>query len=424
LLRFQWKRGFVPRDRDIWLFLLYSAIFHIGVLGLADVVLNFYFVSLGYDSQVIGQLQSYPRLAGFLTSVPVGLLANRFGVHRMITWSTVGIIASMLLKVLVPTLPALALGQFGLGLFYGAQQIMIAPLMVMLVPAESRTRFFALHNVIAMAAMAGGSFVGGRTPALMIQLFNGIASESATANAQTPFAYGAALFVSTLVVLVGLLPFLYVRAGRQPIKTEVTSQNPTVKTAIPWLYLAFLSIPMLTFGFTGGLTFPFYNLFFRTRFDASDDLVGTILSIGWLGMALIPLLNPWWERRFGRAWALGATMTIAAIAFAIMGAAPLLPISVIAFTLAISFRNVMQPLYQPLVLDHLSPALHNVAISMNMVLWNIGWFVATNISGYWQKNYGFGFIMSVVAVGVFITGISVVLIFHNRHAQLLEEPAI
>jgi len=65
LLRFQWKRGFVPRDRDIWLFLLYSAIFHIGVLGLADVVLNFYFVSLGYDSQVIGQLQSYPRLADF-----------------------------------------------------------------------------------------------------------------------------------------------------------------------------------------------------------------------------------------------------------------------------------------------------------------------------------------------------------------------
>jgi MFS family permease len=182
----------------------------------------------------------------------------------------------------------------------------------------------------------------------------------------------------------------------------------------PWGYLLVIMLPMLFFGFTGGLTFPFYNLFFRERFGSSDQLVGTILSIGWLGMALIPLANPWWEKRFGRANALGLTMIIAAVAFMGLAVAPTLPLSVTAFTIAISFRNVMQPLFQPLVLDHLPVQLHNTASGMGMVLWSVGWFAATAISGFLQKAVGFGVIMQIVAVGVLFTGVLVVLIFRNR----------
>lgn len=408
-------------SREVWLFLIYSAVFHIGLLGLADVVLNFYFVSLGYDSEVIGLLQSLPRLAGFLSSLPLGLLANRIGLHRMLVWSTVGVVATMLFKVFVPTLPALAASQFLQGLFYGAQQIAIAPLMVVLVASAGRTRFFAYHNVIVMAAMAVGSFIGGRTPALIVSLFAGIAPAESTANAQTPFAYAATMLIAAVVVGVGVLPFLWIRSGRE---TVVAGMRAETKTRVPWGYLMFIALPMLTFGFTGGLTFPFYNLFFRTRFGVSDDTVGTILSIGWMGMALVPLLNPWWERRFGRAGSIGVTMLIAAGAFWVMGAAPTLLLCVVAFTLAISFRNVMQPLYQPLVLDHLPNTLHNVASSMSMVMWNVGWFAATIVSGFWQKTYGFGFIMTVVAVGVLITGAVVFLIFHNRREYSLHTSRI
>jgi MFS family permease len=417
------RRTFLPSGdlarADVWRFLIYSAVFHIGVLGLADVVLNFYFVSLGHDSQVIGYLQSLPRLAGFLTSIPVGLLANRVGAHRMIAWSTIGLICAMLLKVFIPTLPSLALGQFLHGLFYGAQQIALAPLMVALVGPETRTRFFALHNVIAMAAMSLGSFLGGRTPAVMVQLLQGFVPAESTASAQTPFAYGAAIALSALIIIAGLVPFFYLKTDTRGT-AEQREQSRT--TRIPWLYLLLISLPMLTFGLTGGLTFPFYNLFFRERFGVSDDGVGTILSIGWMGMALVPMLNPWWERRFGRAKSLGLTMTIASVAFAVMGVAPALTVSVVAFTVAISFRNVMQPLYQPLLLDHVPVPLHNLVISVGILLWNIGWFTATIVSGYWQEHYGFGFIMSVVAVGVFITGLTVFVIFHKRPAY--EEAAI
>ena len=131
-------------------------------------------------------------------------------------------------------------------------------------------------------------------------------------------------------------------------------------------------------------------------------------------MALVPLANPWWDRRFGRAWALGIAMSIAATAFLGLSFAPTLALSVLMYVIAISFRNMMQPLYQPLIMDSLPPDLHNVASSIGMVLWNVGWFSATAISGFWQETYGFGVIMRIVAAGVLLNGVMIVVLFRER----------
>ncbi len=134
------------RRGTLW-FLLYGSIFHIGLFGIADVILNFYFVSLGYDTQTISALQSLSRLAGFVTSLPISLIANRIGSRRTIALANYGILIAMLLPILGPQLAMVAFSRFLLGFVYGAQQIASAPLMMTLVPKDERTRFFAYNNV-------------------------------------------------------------------------------------------------------------------------------------------------------------------------------------------------------------------------------------------------------------------------------------
>ncbi len=403
--------GVLRRERrgTLW-FLLYGAVYHIGMFGIGDVILNFYFVSLGYDAQTISLLQSLPRVAGFLTSVPVSLIANRIGSRRMIALSNVGVVIAMLLPVFVPLLPIVAISRFLIGFSYGAQQIASAPLMMTLVEKQSRTRFFAYNNVISLTAAAGGNFIGGHIPSWIDPL-----------NPQSTYAYGVTLLIAALVTLLCILPFSLIRTDAAPPVVE-SAHHESRRT---WGFLAFLALPMLIFGFTGGLTFPFYNLFFRSQFSLPDDMVGTIISIGWLGMGLIPLLNPFWEHHFGRARALAITMTIAACGFFALSFAPTLPLAVIAFAVGISFRNVMQPLYQPLVLDSLPRELHNNASGVSMVLWNVGWFTATAISGSLQIALGYSAIMQIVAVGVLLTGIGVFAIFRKPRIISpirLEEP--
>jgi len=384
-------------------FLLYGAIYHIGLFGIADVILNFYFVSLGYDALTISLLQSLPRVAGFITSVPVSLIANRIGSRRMIALSNYGVVFAMILPVFVPLLSVLALSRFLNGFFYGAQQITSAPLMMTLVDKDSRTRFFALNNVISLTAAAAGNFIGGRIPALIDPT-----------NPQSTAAYSATLLIAAFVTLLCVIPFGWIHADAAPPVRVPTA--PRTSDHRMWGFLTFLALPMLLFGFTGGLTFPFYNLFFRTQFRLPDDMVGTIISIGWLGMAVIPLLNPLWARYFGRARSLAITMTIAAFGFLALSFAPTLAFAVFAFTIGISFRNVMQPLYQPLVLDSLPRELHNNASAMSMVLWNIGWFTATALSGSLQMAVGYSAIMQIVSAGVLLTGLIVLVIFRKPRA--------
>jgi len=183
---------------------------------------------------------------------------------------------------------------------------------------------------------------------------------------------------------------------------------------LPWRLLLVFAIPMFFFGFTGGLTFPFYNLFFRNTFHVTDGVVGTILGIGWIGMGIVPLVNPLLDKQYGRAQALFITLSVAAIAFFGLSIAPTLGLSIVAYVIATSARNTMQPLFQPLVMSTLPIDAHNMASGIGLVVWNVGWFSATTISGLLQAGHGFSLIMQVVSVGVMITAVSVVLIFRNR----------
>ena len=397
--------------RQVVWFLAFNALLHIGLLGISDAILNFYFVSLGHGSETIGLLQSVPRVGGFLTSLPVGLLANRIGTRRVTVYSTAGIAVSYAMLIVWPDLAVLGLSRFLVGLFWGAIQIATTPLLIGLSPHESETHTFSYLNLVSMGATAVGSLVGGVLPLGAAALFPGATRVAGVVAEETPFAYQAALGLAGCTVVISLLPLLRLKDTRA--EAVQTLAIPT-GSRVPWRHLAWLSSPLLIFGFTGGLTFPFYNLFFRTTFAVPDKTVGTILSLGWLGMALVPMANPWWDRRWGRAWTLGITLSIAALAFLGMSLAPSLAVSVACYVVAISFRNVMQPLFQPLIMDTLPPYLHTITSGLGSVLWNTGWFSATAISGFWQETYGFGMIMRIVAVGVFLNGMLVVLIYRAR----------
>lgn len=411
------------------LFVLYNALFNLSVLGVADVLMNFYFVSLGHDAAAIALLQSVPRVGGLLTSVPVGLLADRLGTRRVMIWSSLAIGLCYLLMVAVPSLAVLVLAQFCAGLFFGAQQIALGPFMMRLVDRHQRIRFFARQNMISTIAMTIGIMLGGVLPSLVVMLNRLVsAAPAADAGTQTPFAYGGALLVAGAITLISIVPLLFVRAG-YPVKHTPSADAPhPARERIPWLRLAFLSLPYLPFGFSGGLTFPFFNLFFRERFGAGDELIGVVMAMGWFGMALVPLLNPLLERRFGRVNALTLAMMIASVAFVALALAPALWISVIAFAVALSFRNIMNPLFPPMLMDTMPDRMHNHVSSLMQIMWSIGWFMATSISGALQMRYGYTFTTMAAAVTMVVTALSIVLILRRRIPvavpALAEAPAV
>jgi MFS family permease len=389
------------------IFFLHSATLHIGLIGIADVLLNFYYVSLGYDASVIGMLQALPRLSGFLTGLPVGLVANHIGRRRILILSNFGLVASLLLLVCFPVLWMLALCRFMLGFFYGSNQIVTSPYLVTLTPKAEHTHQFAYHNLVSMLATAVGSVLGGYLP-LWFSQWLGLAGTAFAPPEQSLTAYTLSLMLSAAIMLLSTLPLFYLPIAKH---TFPVSDGEQVRLTIPWGRLLLYGIPLFFFGVTGGMTFPFYNLFFRERFLLPDAGVGNILALGWLGMALVPLINPFLERRLGRVWGLATMMGIAGLGFWGLGSIEWLPAAVPCYVLGIAARNAMQPLIQPLMMDCLPDELHNINSSVGIVLWNVGWFASTASFGGLLPVAGYGGMMLIVAVGVVITAASIVLVF-------------
>ncbi|MFQ3647397.1 MAG: MFS transporter [Anaerolinea sp.] len=370
--------------------LAFTLVFHIGFFGVPDVVLNFYYVSLGYPPEQIALFASLPRVAGLLSGIPIGFLGGRIGEGRVLLLSTVGSALAMLLAVLFTDGLMLAASRFLMGFFYGANQIVISTLMVRVVSDARANVYFSLFNIVGMIFMGVGNLLGGVLPLWI----GGEAGATSTA------AYAGAMLVSAGLVALSLLPLLGL--PHTPHKRKVDEPRLT----IPFRLLLILSLPMLTFGFTGGLTFPFYNLLFREVFALPDVTIGQLLGVGSLSMALVPMLNPWIARRLGRSNALSVLMIAAAAAFFVLGVASgagLLFISVVAYVIAVGTRNTMQPLFQPLLLSRLPPELHNMGNSVASVVWNVGWFCATLISGFLQTRLGYPAIMLIVSAGVLLT---------------------
>ena len=400
-------------NRQVALFLIYSLLFHVGLFGITDVLLNFYLVSIGHDPETISLLQAVPRLSGFLTGLPIGLLANRIGNRRIIILSTWGVALCVASTVFVQGLFLLVISRFLWGVFFGAGQVVKPPFMVTLTAQNEHTAQFSYHNLVSMTAVSVGSALGGFMPLMISELLS-VQGVGDLRPEQMPIAYQSAILVAAVVIFISTLPlFLLSNRGTNPNQTD-TSKDNKMKHTIPWKMILKLAFPLFIFGISGGLTFPFFNLFFREQFGITDSAVGGVLGLGWFIMGIAPLFNPIWEARMGRVLALASLMTISAIAFVGLGVAQSLMIAVIFYVVAIGIRNTMQPLFQPLFMDSLPSQFHNVASSVGLVLWNIGWFGSTMSFGFLQANIGYGNIMLVVAFFVLLNGITIYLVHRDR----------
>ena len=399
-------------NRQVLLFLSHSWLFHMGLLGMADILLNFYLVSVGYEAGAIGLFQALPRLSGFLIGLPVGLIANRIGNRRVIMISTCGLALCIASTVIAPTMFLIALSRFFWGAFFGAGQVVKPPFMVTLTPPSEHTAQFSYHNLVSMIAVAVGSALGGFIPSLVSQVFS-------IQTAEMPSAYQGAMLTAAFMVLLSALPLLFL--SDNSAKNDAPAKSKRMP-AIPWLKILRLTFPLFIFGISGGLTFPFFNLFFRDQFGLADSAVGSVIGFGWFIMGVTPLLNPFWEARLGRAAALTGLMAVSSIAFVGLGMSHAVIAAIVFYALAIGLRNTMQPLFQPLLMDSLPRPFHNIASSVGLALWNIGWFGATVSFGYLQFALGYRNIMLAVGFFVFLNGVSIYVIHAAKRSWLTAKP--
>lgn len=374
-VRAQATRGKI--SPPVWRILVHSSVFGLA-LSIADMLFNFYLVSLGYTTSTAGLFSTVSRAAGMLLGIPLGMMIDRLGARRSILIGLLvyGVGWGLMLQftslwVMVPI-------QFMIGGAYILTSTAVTPLLAGVTHDGQRAMIFGWNASAALAVGLAGSALGGVLP--------GLAAGLIQVGPQDTAAYRLALTAVIGLSVAAMLPVI----GRMPALAaeRLAGAPPAPELPLPMRTLARFGVAGLMLGLAGGAILPFQNLFFRNAFGMGDAAVGVVLAWAALSMGVGGLLGAPVARRLGLRRSAALLRLGATPAMLLMLAPAIIPAAA-GFFLRGLFVAASFPLNDALVIRATPARQRGIATSMMSVLWAGGWAGAAWVSGVVQERWGF-----------------------------------
>lgn len=249
--------------------------------GVYAVLLNLFLLRLDYGTEAIGLINAAGTLTFALSSLPAGLLGERWGSRRMIL---IGLSLLMVGSALLPfadvvapewqlawLLAADVVLYMGLSLYF----VNTAPFIMAAVDAGQRNRIFSLQTALLSMSAFVGSLVGGFLPSTIASLLGMSAAQPA------PYRYALIIAGVSLVVAVLAMRATPQTSARREEEAEAAAATamPPVATAIVGL-LAMIALVRLLQVAGMAATTTFFNVYLDQALLVPTAQIGAIVAFG------------------------------------------------------------------------------------------------------------------------------------------------
>ncbi|NDJ33326.1 MAG: MFS transporter [Chloroflexi bacterium] len=358
--------------------------------GVFRLLFNFYVLSLDYNEAFIGTLQTVASLAAIIVALPAAYLAEKFSQRNVMITTALGSGVAFLGMVLFPLRATLIAFRMVAGMAMAARQVAVAPFLMRHTKGEERQWVFSFNFGMMTTAMFVGNVIGGNLPTWLGSLVG--AAPTATLSYQ--LAIGSMMLVTILATgpLV-LIPF------EKPDPDREVEMPWTLLGRHGWPLLQFF-IPQVIIGLGAGLMQPFMNIYFRNVYDKPDPPIGLVFAIGGLSMAVAQFLGPPLADKQGKLSAVILTqaasipflITLGLGAFIVpsgLGSADVwFIIAGVAFNFRLALMNMSNPIYQTFMLERVPDEVQALAMSLNSISFQFGWFIMPQLGGWLQVRFG------------------------------------
>jgi len=384
-------------SQPVWRILLHSLIFGLA-LSIADLLFNFYLVSLGYGADTAGLLSTVARAAGMLMGLPIGVLIDRLGPQRALVIGVVLFAAGWVMLLQATALPALVGAQFVVGAAYLLAATAVTPLLINVTPDRQRAAVLGMNASATLIIGLLGSVLGGMLP--------GLAAAAAGVAAQSTDAYRLALAAVVALGVAALLPVLGPLAAL-PEPRVGPAGEAAPERRLPTTRLLRFALAALLLGIAGGCILPFQNLFFRETFALSDAAVGVALAVAALGAGLGALLGAPVTGRVGLRRG-AALLRLGAVPAMLLMLTPALLPAAAGFFLRGLFVAASYPMNDALVMRATPPRQRGMAMSIMSVLWAGGWAASAALAGLVRAQTGsFGPAIAAAALCYVLSAVAI-----------------
>ncbi|WP_232225568.1 MFS transporter [Oceanobacillus manasiensis] len=393
MIRFfqEWSTQFKSYNNNIKLAILANIFSQIG-LGIFMVVYNFYIRELGYSQNVNGEVIALTALATAIILVPAGFLSDKMGRKRIMGF---GILASgivLFLRSIIEVESMLLVAGFATGLFTAFLQVSTVPWLAENSALKQRVHLFSLHAALVTVANVIGSILGGTLTDLFSLLTTDLQSIRYT------------LIIGSAFYFLSFFPILKLSEKRKPKidkGQKINIKQYVIKNKTGFKIIVLFAVAQLLIGFGSGLVIPYLNLYFADRFDASNSIVGLIISIGQAATAIAMFIGPYVVSRMGEVRAV-VTLQLLSLPFLLLTAyTENLLLATIGFLFRQALMNAGNPIQSSLMMSQVDDSMKGLANSVNQMVFNLGWAlmgpVSTSIVLKYGSYWGYANVFTITA---------------------------
>lgn len=393
LLR-EWKSQFHGYSRNIMLFFWFNFVWNLG-LGMFGLVYNLYVRSLGYDQTTVGSMVGMASLAAAIILIPAGLMNDRFGPKRVITFGLIFTIVTLTARSLIEVKEGMLISSFLGGMALAVVSATILPFMANNSTPQQRVHLFSFNMALVMLANVVGIALGG----VLCDLFQFIIGLDEIRSLRFTLLIGVG------IAALGFIPMAFFEKSEQEIQPRSESLNwkqvwgvhkPSLQVIGIFCLLGLLS------SMGGGMIVPYLNVYFEDRFDASKSAIGIVVALGQAATAIAFLIGPMIVKRLGEVKSV-VYLQLCSIPFLLLTAfSANFYLSSSGYLFRQALMNAANPFYNSIKMSYVNRSLRGLASSSGEAVFHLGWFLASPISTglvfRYGSYYGYAYAFCITAV--------------------------
>ncbi len=358
---------------DIKRYFIFTFLFYISS-GAFDVLIGLYMISIGYKEDFVGTIFGARVMTMAFFSIIAGILAKRWGYAVCLRLASLLSFIGCLIQVIFFSKIAIILGAilFGIGLIFVA--IVEGPYIMENSPSKTQVKMFSYNYSVIMVALIIGTF------------FSGIVSDIFKIRFNYSESLKISMLIFTTLSFTSLIPAFLIKTQNRTLETKDEDKihyrdYKNLKSG-KWLlaYFAFM-------GFSAGSSLPFYNIFFKSKFQIEEYQLSALYSISQGAIIVATLAVPYLLRWIKRKDLL-MLCQIAAIPFLfLIIISKIMPVAAMSFIIRHMLVNMMYPLVMNFSLQVVQDKVKTLFISFIKLFESLFRSTGSYFAGWFMSKF-------------------------------------
>ena len=330
---------------------------------------------IGFQPDFIGNMFTANAIATGLVALPAGLLCERIGTKRAILVSqTANLVSLTQIVTLQPSI--LLLASLITGLIGTIGWVASAPFMMENSQPEERTYLFSVGWAVMVIMGVIGSYVGGAMP----DTFNTALGLPIGSEIGSATGYRVTLVIAIALALAATGPILFIKEDKT-IQRQKASTLLSLKNIKSPLTIIKFMVPTGLIGFGAGFIVPLFNIFFKLKFAATPEQVGTVFALGNVTLGIGTLAAPPLSNKIGKVKTVVVCEYLSMPFIMLMTLFPNLGLAAIAYFFRGALMNMAGPVSSTFQMEAVAVSERATTSGLMVMADNIPRAITASISG-------------------------------------------